>query len=241
MTMNKRIRTHLVFGMAALLVLGLAGTSTAAEYEKVPILMVHGMGANSSTWYSMKLYLKSNGYDDKLLYTIDMTDNFTLCSDSHLTQISAKVEEIVSKSGFQRIDVIGHSRGGLNLYDYMRHGNGAKRVRNWISIGGANNAWCFGFSETSSSDPTPGDHTSYTSIYSLTDELVAPNIAMIKGARNISIENASHFTLPMDSEVMPHVLKALQGTGLNDGVALSDPGSPSPPTNLKIISSATGP
>jgi triacylglycerol lipase len=239
MIMAKHKVRSAVIWMNVLFVFITAGISVAAEYEKVPVLMVHGMGGNSSSFFMMEQYLRSNGYDSKLLYTIDMTDNFTLCSDSHLPQISAKVEEIVSETGFTRIDVIGHSRGGLNLYQYMLSGNGAKRVRNWISIGGSNNMMCFGFSTTRSSDPTPGDYTSYTSIYSLTDELVSPQIAMINGARNISIESASHFTLPMDSEVLSYVLKALQGTGLNDGVAViqpNQPSAPSAPIDLRVIS-----
>ncbi len=195
------------------------------------------MGANSTSWFMMEQHLRSNGYDNNLHYTIDITDNFTLCSENHVTQISEKVEEIVLETGFKRIDVIGHSRGGLNLYNYMRYDNGVNRVRNWISFGGSNNMSCFGFYGSSSSDPTPGDYTAYTSIYSLADELVRPDMAIIKGARNISISNASHFTLAMDSEVMSYVLKALQGTGLNNGVAVFQPEGPSTPTGLRVISS----
>ena len=202
--------------------------------------MVHGMGANSTSWFMMEQHLRSNGYDNNLLYTIDITDNFTFCSENHVTQISEKIEEIVLETGFKRIDVIGHSRGGLNLYNYMRYDNGVNRVRNWISLGGSNNMSCFGFYGSSSSDPTPGDNTSYTSIYSLTDELVSPDMAIIKGARNISIASASHFTLTTDSEVMSYVLKALQGTGLNNGVAVTQPNQPSAPSapdGLRVISS----
>jgi len=240
MIMDKRKIRHPVLWMTILLVLGTAGISVAAEYEKVPILMVHGMGGNSASFYRLEQHLRSNGYDNNLLYAIEMTDNLTMCSESHVPQISAKVEEIVRETGFKRIDVIGYSRGGLNLYDYMRNDNGVNRVRNWISVGGSNNMSCFGFYGSSSSDPTPGDYTAYTSIYSLADELVRPDMAIIEGARNSSISNASHFTLAMDSEVMSYVLKALQGTGLNNGVAVTQPNQPSAPSapdGLRVISS----
>jgi triacylglycerol lipase len=243
MIMNKRKIIHLVFWMAVLILFGIVGTSVAAEYEKVPILMVHGLGGNSSAWSEMKQYLRSQGYDDKLLYTIDMTDNLNLCSESHVSQISAKVEEIVAETGFKRIDVMGHSRGGLNLYNYMLFDDGVNRVRNWISLAGANNMRCSGLYGNPPSDPTPGSYTGYTSIYSLTDELVSPQVAIIEGARNISIENASHGTMIRNTEVFPYVIQALQGAGLNDGIAMLDPeGSPpSPPTGLRIITSAAGP
>jgi triacylglycerol lipase len=242
--MNKRKIIRSVFWLAVLFVFGIAGASVAAEYEKVPILMVHGLNGNSSDWNVMKQYLRSKGYDDKLLFTIDMTDNQTLCSENHVAQISAKVEEIVAQTGFKRIDVIGHSRGGLNLYDYMQFDNGANRVRNWISLAGANNMRCPVFNGSPSSDPTPGSHTGYTSIYSLTDELLSPQVSIIEGARNIALENASHYTMPVNKEVFPYVIEALQGAGLNDGIALVEPTDttpPSPPTGLRIISSAPEP
>ena len=117
----------------------------------------------------------------------------------------------------------------------MRYDNGASHVRNWISTGGANNVRCPGIYGTPPTDSTPGDHTSYTSIYSLADELVNPDIAIINGAKNISVENASHFTLTKDAEVFAHVLNALQGAGLNDGVAVSVPKRPSFPPGITIL------
>ena len=116
--------------------------SVYAEYQKIPILMVHGLGGNSSSWYLVKARLKANGYPSRLLFTINMQDNYVLCSKKHVEQISDKIEEIVATTGYSQVDVVGHSRGGLNLYDYVLFGNGAYRIRNWISIGGANNVYC---------------------------------------------------------------------------------------------------
>lgn len=228
---------HFAVGLVAMcMMLGIfpthaANESAAADYQKVPILMVHGLGGNSTNWNTMISRLKSNGYDARLLYTINMENNNTLCAASHLTQISNKVEEIVSESGFERIDVIGHSRGGLNLYDYMRFGNGPNRVRNWISLGGVNNMRC-SFNGNPPADDTPGDQTLYTSIYSLSDELATPSLAMIEGANNVAVDNVSHFTLQLDTVVFSHVLDALEGAGLNNGAGIS--ASPSAPTNLTI-------
>ena len=231
--MVSRKITHSALGLAILFVVSIVRISAAADYPKVPILMVHGTGSTSSSWYYMIRYLRSNGYDDRLLYTIDMSDNYTLCAESHITQISNKVEEIVLESGFNRIDVIGHSRGALNLFDYMRFDNGSNRVRNWISLGGPNNFSCV-TNQNPPSDPTPGDQTLYTSIYSTSDERVTPALAIIEGARNIAVDNVSHYRLTLDPVVFPHVLEALQGTGLNDGEGLSQP--PLPPTGPEITS-----
>jgi triacylglycerol lipase len=230
--MDSRRITHSALGLAILFVLGLVGISSAADYPKVPILMVHGLGANSSGWNLMISRLKSKGYEGRLLYTIDMIDNDTLCSDSHIIQISNKVEEIVLKSGFSRIDVIGHSRGGLNLYEYMRFSNGAKRVRNWIALGSPISLSCSTI-RNPPPDPTPGQQTLYTSIYSTSDELVNPSLATIEGARNIAVQNVSHFTMQLDTAIFTPVLEALRGTGLNDGAGVSS--LLSAPTGVRVL------
>ena len=70
----------------------------AAEYKKIPILMVHGLWGNSNAWIPLKQYLTQNGYSANLLYAIDITtDNSVLCSKNHVTQISNKIEQIVSE------------------------------------------------------------------------------------------------------------------------------------------------
>jgi len=233
--MDSRKITPFALGLAILFVVSIVEISAAADYPKVPILMVHGMGGSSSNWSTMISKLKANGYDAQLLYTIDITPNSTLCSESHVTEISNKVDEIVAESGFNRIDVMGHSRGGLNLYDYMRFSNGTSHVRNWISMGGVNN-WPCSFNQDPPADPTPGDQTLYTSIYSTADTLVTPSMATIAGARNISVDGVNHLTMPSNAVIITHVLEALQGTGLNDGAGVSK--SPSAPTGVRLLSTA---
>ena len=181
--------------------------------------------------------LTQNGYSANLLYIIDLTDNWFLCSTNHVTQISNKIEQIVSESGYDRVDVIGHSRGGLNLYDYMRFDNGANRVRNWISLAGANNMTCSGSYGSAPNDPTPGNETLYTSIYSNSDTLVSPEMAIIEGARNIELTGLSHSDMRKSNNVFPYVLDALKGTGLNDGMSISELERPSPPTGVRFSSS----
>jgi len=232
---------HFAIGlMAVCMVLGVVPMhatmeSAAADNQKVPILMVHGLGGSSAGWSTMISRLKSNGYDSRLLYTIDMQDNSVMCAESHITQISDKIEEIVSETGSTQVDVIGHSRGGTDLYAYVRYGNGVNRVRNWISLAGANNYNCNSTYGTPPSDPTPGSQTLYTSIWSPDDGLVSEAWSVIDGANDIEVAGVSHLQFPTSATVFPYVLNALQGTGLNDGRGLS--ALPSAPSNLTIASS----
>jgi triacylglycerol lipase len=226
--------------MAICLVLGLspmhaANESAAADYPKVPILMVHGLGGSSSGWTTMETKLKSAGYPAELLFTVDVADNSTMCATSHITDIHDAIESIVAQTGYTQVDVIGHSRGGTDLYSYMRYSNGANRVRNWISLAGANNYNCNSTYGTPPADPTLGAQTLYTSIYSPDDGLVPESWSIIQGANNIEVAGVSHLQFPTSATVFPYVLNALQGTGLNDGVGLL--ALPSAPSNLTLANS----
>ena len=117
-------------------------TFTGMGYPKLPVLMVHGLGGSHSNWDSIRIGLVEAGYDIDLLFTIDTVPNTSTCDPGHVHMIYEKVEQIVRETGYDQVDVIGHSNGGTDLMNYMRYSNGTRRVRNWVSIGGANNFRC---------------------------------------------------------------------------------------------------
>ncbi len=187
------------------------------EYPKSPVLMVHGLNGSSSNFNKIKQGLIEHGYPSTWLYAIDLVPDNSTCDPGHVEQIHTMVEKIVQETGFQRIDLLGHSNGGMDNMNYMRYNNGTQRVRNWVSIGGANNFTCEGaFGQLAPSDPTPGDNVLYTSIYSTTDNLVPTNVSILKGSRNLSVSGVSHINLLFDTNVFQFILEALQGKGLNN-------------------------
>jgi cysteine-rich repeat protein len=200
-------------------VLFTASPVSAQEYEKYPILFVHGLRGWGSLFDPIRQNLIDSGYNASILYTIDIEeDNNLLCSEAHVPQVSAMVEQIVAETGYQRVDVIGHSRGGLNLYNYMRYDNGPNRVRNWVSIAGANQMCPDLYGGNPPADSTPGDNTLYTCIWSTGDTLINEARGTITGARNIMVEGVSHGGMRTDPVVFGHILEAFQGNGWNDGV-----------------------
>lgn len=198
-----------------LLVLAFATSALAQVYPKVPVLMIHGLGGKASGWDLMKSRLAYKGYNRSTLFALQMMDNQALCSTVHLAQIEAAIDNIKIKTGSPVVDVIGHSRGGMNLYDLMKYGTGTQRVRNWIAMGSPL-AWsCYRMIPPD--DPTPGDKTLYTSIYSTTDELVEPELTYIDGARWVEVRGVSHYFMQVDSRIFPFVLEGLRGGGDNNG------------------------
>ena len=189
--------------------------STAAS-SIVPLLMVHGLGGRSTNFDTIKRRLVENGYPEEWLFAIDLVPNNTTCDPGHVDQIHDMVESIVQSTGFERIDLLGHSNGGTDNMNYMRYSNGTERIRNWVSIGGANDFACQHVFGPPPEDPTPGDQVLYTSIYSTDDKIVPNEASILEGARNIAVSGVSHVGLLFNEQVFQLILEALQGNGLND-------------------------
>jgi triacylglycerol lipase len=157
-----------------------------------PVLLVHGTGSTAAeSWdHDFAKTLPAQGYD---VCTIDLParslDDIQVASE----YVVVAVEEMSARTG-RRVDVVGHSQGGLEprwalrwfpsirglVDDYIamsapQHGSqdaagacaaGSCAPAVWQQVPGS----AF-LKALNSGDETPGD-VSYTSIYSLTDEVV---------------------------------------------------------------------
>ncbi len=109
----------------------------AAE-QKCPILLVHGywiMDPNV-TWSSMGSWLESFGYD---VHIIDLETVFPTNDDirKYSKKVDIKIKEILESTGASKVDIIGHSMGGLVSRWYTRFGYKGD-VRNLIMLGTPN-------------------------------------------------------------------------------------------------------
>ena len=190
-------------------------TGTPPPTGALPLLMVHGFNGHSHNFDTIRERLVEDGYPSEWLYAIELVPNNAACDPGHVTQIHDMAEKMVQETGSEHIDFLGHSNGGTDGMSYMRYGEGAKRVRNWVSIGGADNFTCESSFGTPPSDPTPGGDTLYTSIYSIDDRVVPNAASIMEGARNIAVSGISHIELLFDETVYRFILGGLQGNGLN--------------------------
>jgi len=133
--------------LAALILLLLALNVAAADR---PILFVHGNGDTAALWYTTIWRFESNGYDPSLLFAIDFPhprarsddtkpqDNRSGTADQ-LKELSAKISEIQSRTGQKQLALVGSSRGGYPIRNYIKNfPGGAANVSHAILCGTSN-------------------------------------------------------------------------------------------------------
>lgn len=96
-----------------------AGNSPSPENTDHPVLLVHGFADVGAMpwWGSLKGYLKDVGYNSDQLYVLNLGDIPLTTVDSprkYAQDVCDKMEEISVEHGGSRVDIIGHSMGGLD-------------------------------------------------------------------------------------------------------------------------------
>lgn len=110
---------------------GKATTATPAPAQP-PVLIIHGYLATRGSLHLLETHLTDRGlivmsYPLGPLNVGDIRDSAGL--------IARKVESIVAQTGIARVDIVGHSMGGLVGLDYLKRLGGRHRVRRLIMLG----------------------------------------------------------------------------------------------------------
>ena len=99
-----------------------------------PVLIIHGYLATRGSLHLLEQHLTDRGLivmtyplGGPLLNVGDIRDSAGL--------IARKVESIVAQTGIARVDIVGHSMGGLVGLDYLKRLGGRHRVRRLILLG----------------------------------------------------------------------------------------------------------
>ena len=102
-------------------VLPLTGASLSIEVAR-PILTVHGIFSNSSTWEQPRFNWRQIISDMGLPYaSISMHENGGVGLDSiadNAADIENRVNTLLARWGVDRINIVAHSKGGLDSRDY---------------------------------------------------------------------------------------------------------------------------
>lgn len=97
-----------------------------------PVLLIHGYLATRGSLGLLERRLTEKGhvvlsYRLGLLHTADISESAAL--------IARKVESIAAQTGTDRVDIVGHSMGGLVALYYLKRLGGKRRVRRMIMLG----------------------------------------------------------------------------------------------------------
>lgn len=106
---------------------------------RVPVLFVHGLNDKAAMWNGMKSYLKKAGYPDWLLFAVDYssTHNDSFEQNKTIVGIGAQYQIKVLLDYKQivcsKVDVVGHSMGGLLTRKYVQN-NGPELFHKIITL-----------------------------------------------------------------------------------------------------------
>jgi len=110
--------------------------SPAAPTEVPPILFVHGNGDNAALWITTLWRMESNGVPNARMMALNFTDPLARSDDKveqanrsstadQRRELGDAVKELKQRTGASRIALVGNSRGGYAIRNYVKNGGGA--------------------------------------------------------------------------------------------------------------------
>jgi pimeloyl-ACP methyl ester carboxylesterase len=110
--------------------------SAAGGNPLAPVLLVHGLGEDASMWKKWEELLTNDGIQ---YHTITFQESDDKCGTAlaHAVELGKRVDEILRNNPSGQVNIVGHSKGGIDGRVYLA--NGTQSVANLIMIGTPNN------------------------------------------------------------------------------------------------------
>jgi len=144
-------RRSLLLGAAVAAGLALAGCATRSPSlaEAPPIVFVHGNGDTAALWQTTAWRFESNGWPRERLHAIDVPYPLSRDDDAkpqpgrtsaaeHMAYLKAEVDKVLQATGARQLVLMGNSRGGNAIRNYIYNGGGDRTVSHAI-LGGTPN------------------------------------------------------------------------------------------------------
>jgi hypothetical protein len=171
-----------------------AGTNACqpTSAHPYPVVLVHGTFENAAqNWFALAPHLQSQGY---CVYALNYGNNGTGEIHASAQQLKNFIEGFVlPTSGASKVDIVGHSQGGLMPRDYINNLGGSAYVNELIGLSPSNHgttnpgaylpSWCTACQEQqynspyiqSVNQPTETKYpVDYTVVQTKYDEVVTP-------------------------------------------------------------------
>ena len=106
------------------------------EEKPLPVLLVHGFAEDAAVWKKWEDMLRKDGIQ---FFTVTFKDSDDKCGSAkqHAIELENMVQDIKEQSGAQKINIVGHSKGGLDARVFLDNTD-TKDVANLIMIGTPN-------------------------------------------------------------------------------------------------------
>jgi predicted alpha/beta hydrolase family esterase len=116
---------------------GQSNTNTAVNSTtKLPVLLIHGYMEDATVWNKWINLLKKDGISAVYPITFKQSDDECGSSAEHAKELSNIIGQIKKETGQNKVNIVGHSKGGLDARVYLA--NNTQDVANLIMIGTPN-------------------------------------------------------------------------------------------------------
>ena len=110
--------------------------ATPGAAEVPPILFVHGNGDHAALWITTLWRMESNGVARDRMFAINFTDPLARTDDAvaqpnrsstedQRRELGEAIKELKRRTGAPRVALVGNSRGGNSIRNYIKNGGGA--------------------------------------------------------------------------------------------------------------------
>jgi triacylglycerol lipase len=213
----------------------------------LPAVIVHGtFGDQKSLLDNLSLSLKRDGF---CVYALDYGNRATGPIEESAGQLDAFVDKVLASTGAAKVELVGHSQGGMMPRYYIENLGGDAVVEDLVGLAPSNHGTTVNSAFSSSPscvacdqqragsdfltalnnpDETPGD-VDYTQVETRYDEVVVPYTSafLTPGPQSTNIllqdrcraDASEHLTIAMDPQAIAWVLDAFGHDGPADPAA----------------------
>lgn len=138
--MNLQIRNILIIAVALGSILAINSASFAPAIaqptdNRLPIVLIHGYAQDRNVWNSWINWLREDNFSN--IYPIRFEqDDKCGSSQQHSVELSGFVDRILKETGHDQVNIVAHSKGGLDARAYLA--TDTDKVANLIMIGTPN-------------------------------------------------------------------------------------------------------
>ncbi|MFH8688046.1 lipase family alpha/beta hydrolase [Streptomyces anulatus] len=209
----------------------------AADDDAPPVVLLHGFIDNRSAFVVLRRALTRHGrrHLESLNYS-PLTRDIRAAADL----LGLHVEEICARTGHSRVDIVGHSLGGLIARYYVQRLGGDRRVRTLVTLGTPHGGTAVapgagihpivrqmrGGSSVIEELRTPARdcRTRFVSFWSELDQVMVPvETACVDhpdlDAVNVRVTGIGHLALPVHPTVAAAILEALDAPEAGEDTA----------------------
>lgn len=205
-----------------------------------PVLLLHGFIDNRSVFVLLRRSLRRHGW----CHLEALNYSPLTCDIRKAAELLGRhVEDVCARTGHRRIDLVGHSLGGLIARYYVQRLGGDARIRTLVTLGTPHGGTRLASllpahplvrQMRTDSDvikelarPAPNCRTSFVCFWSDLDQMMVPTeTAQINHAdlrhRNIHVSGVGHLAFPVNGTV---------AAGIREALASADPTNPAQSEN----------